>query len=98
MSVIAVDDETFALNDLKEVLSECMPNTEIIGFLNQKTHWIMPEKYNRYCFLDIEMNNMTGLQLAGQLTQINEKLILFLLQDIQNMHWMPFLCMPADIF
>ena len=32
MNVIAVDDETFALNDLTEVLEECIADTKIIGF------------------------------------------------------------------
>ncbi len=74
MSVIAVDDETFALNDLKEVLSECMPNTEIMGFLKSEDALDYARKnIIDIAFLDIEMNNMTGLQLAGQLTQINEK-------------------------
>ena len=31
MNVIAVDDETFALNDLTEVLEECIADTKIIA-------------------------------------------------------------------
>ena len=32
MNVIAVDDEFFALNDLTEVLNECIPNADIKSF------------------------------------------------------------------
>ena len=74
MNVIAVDDEIFSLNDLVEVLGECLPYTEIASFQDTKEAL----KYARsnsvdIAFLDIEMNNMSGIQLAGQLLQINEK-------------------------
>lgn len=74
MNVIAVDDELFALSDLKEVLENCIPNTEIMGFLKAEDA-IEYARNNSVdiAFLDIEMNNMTGIQLAGQLIQINEK-------------------------
>jgi len=74
MNVIAVDDEIFALNDLTEILNECIPHTEVIGFLKADEALDYARKNCiDIAFLDIEMNNMTGLQLAGQLTQINEK-------------------------
>ncbi|MEE0858572.1 MAG: response regulator [Acutalibacteraceae bacterium] len=74
MNIIAVDDEMFSLNDLIEVLGECIPNTEIKGFLKAEEALEYARKENvDIAFLDIEMNNMTGLQLAGQLIQIHEK-------------------------
>lgn len=74
MNVIAVDDELFSLNDLKEVLEVCIPQTEIMGFLKADEALEYARKNSvDIAFLDIEMNNMTGIQLAGQLTQINEK-------------------------
>lgn len=74
MNVIAVDDEIFALNDLLEVLEECLPNTEVKGFLKAEEA-IEYSKNNNIdiAFLDIEMNNLTGIQLAGMLLQNNEK-------------------------
>ncbi|MEF2919986.1 MAG: response regulator [Acutalibacteraceae bacterium] len=74
MKVIAVDDEIFALNDLVEVLGECLPNTEISSFQNTKAVLEYARKNTvDIAFLDVEMDNMTGIQLAGQLLQINEK-------------------------
>lgn len=74
MNVIAVDDEIFALNDLVEVLGECLPNTEISSFQSTKAALEYARKNTvDIAFLDIEMDNMTGIQLAGQLLQINEK-------------------------
>ena len=74
MNVIAVDDELFSLNDLKEVLEVCIPQTEIMGFLKADEALEYARKNSvDIAFLDIKMNNMTGIQLAGQLTQINEK-------------------------
>lgn len=74
MNVIAVDDEIFALNDLIEVLSECLPNVEVKGFLkiDDAINYAKTTSID-IAFLDIEMNNMTGIQLAGQLLQHNEK-------------------------
>lgn len=74
MNIIAVDDELFALNDLKEVLEICIPKADINGFLKAEEAIDFARKNNiDIAFLDIEMNDMTGIQLAGQLTQINEK-------------------------
>lgn len=74
MNVIAVDDEIFSLNDLVEVLSECIPNTEIQGFQKAEEALEYARKNNvDIAFLDIEMNDMTGIQLAGHLTETNEK-------------------------
>ena len=74
MNVIAVDDELFCLNDVKEVVELCIPQTEVAGFLKADDA-IEYARNNSVdiAFLDIEMNNMTGIQLAAQLIQINEK-------------------------
>ena len=75
MNIIAVDDELFALSDLKEVLEICIPKADINGFLKADEAIAFARNNNvDIAFLDIEMNDMTGIQLAGQLTQINEKI------------------------
>ena len=74
MNVIAVDDEIFALNDLTEVLEECIADTKITGFskADEALDYARANSID-IAFLDIEMDSMSGLQLAAQLTQINEK-------------------------
>lgn len=74
MNVIAVDDEILSLNDLIEVLGECLPDIEVMGFQKAEEALEYARKNNvDIAFLDIEMNNITGIQLAGQLTEIHEK-------------------------
>ncbi len=75
MKVLIVDDEIFALNDLKEVLEGCIPNAEIEAFSKADKAVEYAKKNNiDIAFLDIEMNNMTGIQLAQQLLTIHEKI------------------------
>ena len=74
MNIIAVDDEPFALSDLEEVLSECIPNTPIHTFDNTEDALAYAkENIVDIAFLDIEMNNTTGIQLAQMLLKIHEK-------------------------
>ena len=74
MNIIAVDDEPFALSDLEEVLSECIPNTPIHTFDNTEDALAYAkENVVDIAFLDIEMNNTTGIQLAQMLLKIHEK-------------------------
>ncbi len=74
MKVLIVDDEIFALNDLKEVLEDCIPQAEIETFSKAEQAIEYAKSTNiDIAFLDIEMNNMTGIQLAEQLLKIHEK-------------------------
>ncbi len=73
MNIVAVDDELFALSDLKEVLEECIPHTEIHCFDNAEEVLEYAEQNKvDIAFLDIEMNNVTGIQLAQELLKIHE--------------------------
>ncbi len=74
MNVIAVDDEFFALNDLTDVLKECIPCAEIKSFTSSEDE-VSFARENKIdiAFLDIEMDNTTGIQLASQLLEINER-------------------------
>ena len=64
MNIVAVDDEVFALSDLEEVLMECLPNTEIHCFDNAEDVIAYAKEHKiDIAFLDIEMNDMTGIQL-----------------------------------
>ena len=74
MNVIAVDDEFFALNDLTDVLKECIPCAEIKSFTSSEdaVNFARENKID-IAFLDIEMDNTTGIQLASQLLEINER-------------------------
>ena len=75
MNVIAVDDEFFALNDLTEVLNECIPNADIKSFTSADAAISFAKKNKTdIAFLDIEMDNTTGIQLASQLLKINERI------------------------
>lgn len=71
MNFLAVDDEAFALEDLKRALAEAAPDSRITGFSNpgQALEYI---QYNRIdtAFLDTELGSMNGLILAKKLKDI----------------------------
>ena len=74
MNIIAVDDEQFALQDLKQTIDEAAPGCELACFST-------PAEALRYAaevavdiaFLDISMSGMNGLALAKRLKDINGK-------------------------
>ena len=74
MRVIAVDDEPFALDDLKQAITEALPDCELSCFNT-------PSEALRYAagtapdiaFLDISLSGMNGLALAKRLKDINGK-------------------------
>ena len=74
LNIVAVDDEMFALSDIKEVLEECIPHAEIHCFDNAEdvTAYASQNKID-IAFLDIEMNNITGIQLAQTLLEIYDR-------------------------
>ncbi len=71
MNYIAVDDEPFALKDLKEAITEADPNADLSGFST-------PGKALEYAknhqvdvaFLDIELGSTNGIVLAKQLKDL----------------------------
>ncbi|MBP3888884.1 MAG: response regulator [Cellulosilyticum sp.] len=76
MNIIAVDDETLALNSLIRVLKQVFVDMDIKGFqkscealqlidaLSQKG-----EKLD-YAFLDVEMRGISGIELAKRIKEI----------------------------
>lgn len=71
MIVLAVDDEQIALDNLKMTLSECAGITEVSSFRFPKKalEWL-EEHAPDIAFLDINMKQMSGLELAKQLKEL----------------------------
>ena len=72
MRIIAVDDEKIALEGLMRVLEKAAPEEEIHGFRKGS----VALDYVRKCgcdiaFLDIEMRDLKGIDLAAQLKTLN---------------------------
>ena len=68
MKIIAVDDERIALEGLLDVISEAAPNAEISGF--EYPEDALEFVYEHECniaFLDVEMAEMSGVELAEKL-------------------------------
>jgi two-component SAPR family response regulator len=74
MNIMAVDDEPLALMELKSVIMEARPDSTIYCF-NTPSEALEYAKKNRIdiSFLDIEMGEMNGLQLAKSLKDIYGK-------------------------
>ena len=74
MNIIAVDDEHFALMDLRSVIEEALPDSTLCCF-DTPAAVLEYAKNNRVdvAFLDIEMGRMSGLQLAKHLKDIYGK-------------------------
>lgn len=83
MNILAVDDECPALEALISQLKIVFPNENIHGEMapQKAVEWAGNLKKSgeklSYAFLDIQMQNMTGLELAHQLKNIYPKVMLF---------------------
>lgn len=73
-TIIAVDDEQFALMDLKSAIKEALTDSTVICF-DTPTAAIEYAKSNQVdvAFLDIEMGGMNGIALAKHLKDIYSK-------------------------
>ena len=71
-NVIMVDDNKIILNGGMPILKEVMPNAVVKGFAKPKEA-IEFAKSNHVAlaFLDIEMGNVSGLDVCGELLEIN---------------------------
>lgn len=74
MRIIAVDDEQFALEDLKQAIEEAVPGCDLSCF-NTPAEAMQYAAGTRIeiAFLDISMSGMNGLALAKRLKDINGK-------------------------
>ena len=68
MKIIAVDDERIALEGLLDVIREAAPGVELTGFEYPEDALNFVSDYScNVAFLDVEMAEMSGVELAGQL-------------------------------
>lgn len=76
MNIIAVDDEELALGNLIRVLEKVYNDVNIQGFqkgkdaLEEVKNLLKKEERLDYAFLDIEMQEMSGIELAKRLKEI----------------------------
>ena len=68
MKIIAVDDEQIALEGLLDVISEAAPKAELNGFEYPEDALAFVDGHDcNIAFLDVEMAEMSGVELAEQL-------------------------------
>lgn len=76
MNIIAVDDESLALRSLVRVLEQVFSQPDIHGFqksveaLLYVQESLNNQKKTDYAFLDVEMREMSGIELAKRLKEI----------------------------
>ena len=68
MKIIAVDDERIALEGLLDVISEAAPGAALNGFEYPEDALKFVDEHDcNIAFLDVEMADMSGVELAAQL-------------------------------
>ena len=72
MKIIAVDDERIALEGLKDLIHEVVPDAELNGFEYREDalEFVASHECN-VAFLDVEMAGMSGVELAEHLKMRN---------------------------
>ena len=75
MKILLADDETGALEVLREEVCAVLPDAEVTAFqFPSKALEYAKEQIVDVAFLDVEMPQMSGLELAKQLKKINVKM------------------------
>lgn len=78
--VMAVDDERIALNGAVSVIKRVFPSAEIVSFTKPSEALAFAgENEISVAFLDIEMGQTSGLDLAKKLLSVNPRLNVFFL-------------------
>jgi len=74
MKIIAVDDEPFALDDLRQAIKDALPDCELscFGTASEALRYAA-ETAPDIAFLDISMSGMNGLALAKRLKDLSGK-------------------------
>lgn len=74
MKILAIDDEKIALEGLVDAIRKAEPSAEIDGF--RKASEALNFYREHACevvFLDVQMRNMSGVELAKEMKLINPK-------------------------
>jgi len=74
MNIIAVDDEQYALMSLEKAIKQALPDCNVNGFdVSSDALDFARENVVDVAFLDINMPEINGLELAEKMTALNEK-------------------------
>lgn len=85
MNVIVIDDEILLLNHLVKLLKELLPEANIMGFENcNELLEYSNDNFIDIAFLDIQMMQMSGLELAKKLTEIYPKINIIFTTGFDN--------------
>ena len=104
MKVLLVDDEKLQLTRLEESVKKVLPEAEILSYTNSKQAFEQNKDNSiDIAFLDIEMPQLNGLQLAKSLKGVNPKInIIFVTAydnfalDAMKMHASGFITKPVN--
>lgn len=89
--ILATDDERLALKSLMNALEQVFPQAEICGFQKSQEALDYAERLcseNKisldFAFLDVEMPEMTGIELAAKLKKICPEVCIFFVTGFTN--------------
>lgn len=75
MKILVVDDEYIALEGMVSQISEVVPNADVTGFRHTDEALLFARtRQPDIAFLDIEMREMSGVQFAEKLQELNPKI------------------------
>lgn len=75
MKIITADDEQLALEDLTSIVHEVKPESNIVSFSKSKELLAYAKKHScDVAFLDIEMDEISGIEIAKYLKMRNPKI------------------------
>lgn len=85
MNVLCIDDELLALEALQDSVDEALPGSEIFAFRNSEEAMALARQNSiDVAFLDIEMREINGIQLAKQLKELSKTTIIIFVTGHDN--------------
>lgn len=91
MHILATDDERLALKSLLNALGQVFPQAEICGFQKSQEALDFAKRLHfenkvslDFAFLDVEMPEMTGIELAAELKKICPEVCVFFVTGFTN--------------